>query len=389
MAGEANWTTMTATLQILNADDKEAIGQVRQFFRNYAGWLGVDLSFQKFDQEMASLPGAYAPPDGRLFYAENNGRPAGCVGVRPFSEGVCEMKRLYVEPEQRGFGIGRELALAAIKSAKELGYHKILLDTLPAMRIAVKLYRELGFQEAPAYYQTPIEGTMFLALDLHNWSAEEIANENLFHLFDFNRAWSRRMQEIDPQFFSRLSQLQAPEYLWIGCSDSRVPANQIVGLLPGEVFVHRNVANVVVHTDLNCLSVIQFAVEALKVKHIMVVGHYGCGGVNAALRGERIGLVDIWLRHVQDVRDKHLAEVLALAGEAQQDRLCELNVLEQAANICHTQVVQDAWQRGQPLTVHGWIYGLKDGLMRDLGLTVRRSEDLLPRYNAALAALKA
>jgi len=389
MDGEANWMTMTDTLQILNADDKEAIGQVRQFFRNYAGWLGVDLSFQKFDQEMASLPGAYAAPDGRLFYAENNGRPAGCVGVRPFSEGVCEMKRLYVEPEQRGFGIGRELALAAIKSAKELGYHKILLDTLPAMRIAVKLYRELGFQEAPAYYQTPIEGTMFLALDLHNWSAEEIANENLFHLFDFNRAWSRRMQEIDPQFFSRLSQLQAPEYLWIGCSDSRVPANQIVGLLPGEVFVHRNVANVVVHTDFNCLSVIQFAVEALKVKHIMVVGHYGCGGVNAALRGERIGLVDIWLRHVQDVRDKHLAEVLALAGEAQQDRLCELNVLEQAANVCRTHVVQDAWKRGQPLTVHGWIYGLKDGLMRDLGLTVRRSEDLLPRYNAALAALKA
>ena len=379
---------MTVTLHVLNANDTEALGHVRQFFRNYAGWLGVDLSFQKFDEEMASLPGAYAPPDGRLFYAENNGQPAGCVGVRRFSEGVCEMKRLYVEPEQRGFGIGRDLALAAIKSAKQLGYRKILLDTLPAMRIAVKLYRELGFHEAPAYYPTPVEGTMFLALDLDNWSAGEVANESLAHLFDFNRAWSKRMQEIDPQFFGRLSQLQSPEYLWIGCSDSRVPANQIVGLLPGEIFVHRNVANVVVHTDLNCLSVIQFAVDALKVKHVMVVGHYGCGGVQAALRGERIGLVDIWLRHVQDVRDKHLADLRAFAEEAQQDRLCELNVLEQAANICQTHVVQDAWQRGQPLTVHGWIYGLKDGLVRDLGLTVRRSEDLLPRYNAALAALR-
>jgi len=378
---------MSITLRTLSAADSEALGHVRQFFRNYAGWLGVDLSFQKFDEEMASLPGAYAMPNGRLFYVENAGRPAGCVGIRPFSEGVCEMKRLYVEPAQRGFGIGRELALAGIKAAKELGYRKILLDTLPAMRIAVKLYRELGFQEAPAYYPTPIEGTMFLALDLENWSAEEVANENLFHLFDFNRAWSARMQEIEPEFFSRLSHLQAPEYLWIGCSDSRVPANQIVGLLPGEVFVHRNVANVVVHTDLNCLSVIQFAVEALKVKHIMVVGHYGCGGVKAALERQRVGLVDIWLRHVRDVHDKHVAAVDALLPEKQQDRLCELNVLEQVANVCQTFVVQDAWQRGQPLTVHGWIYGLKDGLMRDLGLTVRRQEDFAPRYAAALDAL--
>ena len=255
------------------------------------------------------------------------------------------------------------------------------------MRIAVKLYRELGFQETPAYYPTPIEGTIFLALDLENWSADDVDNENLFHLFDFNRAWSNRMQEIDPDFFSKLSRLQSPEYLWIGCSDSRVPANQIVGLLPGEVFVHRNVANVVVHTDLNCLSVIQFAVDALAVKHIMVVGHYGCGGVKAALQKERVGLVDIWLRHVQDVHAKHLAAVDALPPERQSDRLCELNVLEQVANVCQTFVVQDAWQRGQPLTVHGWIYGLEDGLVRDLGLTVRRPEDLLPRYSAALAAL--
>jgi carbonic anhydrase len=378
---------MTITLHTLTPADTEALAHVRQFFRNYAGWLGVDLCFQKFDEEMASLPGAYAAPSGRLFYIENNGQPAGCVGIRPFSEGVCEMKRLYVEPDQRGFGIGRELALAGIKAAKELGYRKILLDTLPAMRIAVKLYRELGFQEAPAYYQTPIEGTMFLALDLENWSEEEIANENLFHLFDFNRAWATRMQEIEPEFFTKLSHLQSPEYLWIGCSDSRVPANQIVGLLPGEVFVHRNVANVVVHSDLNCLSVIQFAVESLKVKHIMVVGHYGCGGVKAALERQRFGLVDIWLRHVRDVHDKHVAAVDALPPEARHDRLCELNVLEQVANVCQTFVVQDAWERGQSLTVHGWIYGLKDGLMRDLGFTVHRPEDFAPRYEAALAAL--
>ena len=381
---------MTITLHTLNAENPAALEEVRQFFRNYAAWLGVDLSFQNFDEEMASLPGAYAAPSGRLFYAENAGKPAGCVGIRQFSDGVCEMKRLYVAPEQRGAGIGRELALAAITAARELGYRKILLDTLPAMRMAVKLYRELGFQEAPAYYPTPIEGTIFLALDLENWSKEEVANENLFHLFDFNRAWSARMQEVDPEFFSKLSKLQSPEYLWIGCSDSRVPANQIVGLLPGEVFVHRNVDNVVVHTDLNCLSVIQFAVDVLGVKHIMVVGHYGCGGVKAALNGERVGLVDIWLRHVQDVHGKHRAEIDALmTPEAQSDRLCELNVLEQVKNVCQTFVVQDAWQRGQPLTVHGWIYGLKDGLMRDLSLTVHRPEDLQPRYAAALTALGA
>jgi carbonic anhydrase len=380
---------MAVTLRTLTGADAEALGHVRQFFRNYAGWLGVDLSFQHFDEEMASLPGAYAPPGGRLFYAENDGRAAGCVGVRPFSEGVCELKRLYVEPEQRGFGVGRALTLAAIKAAKEIGYRRILLDTLPAMRIAVKLYRELGFNDTPAYYQTPIEGTIFLALDLDNWSIEEVADENLFHLFDFNRAWSKRMQEVDPQFFARLSQLQSPEYLWIGCSDSRVPANQIVGLLPGEVFVHRNVANVVAHTDLNCLSVVQFAIEALRIRHIMVVGHYGCGGVRAALRDERIGLAEIWLRHVQDVRDKHSADMHGLAEELREDRLCELNVLEQVANVCRTHVVQDAWQRGQPLTVHGWIYSVRDGLLRDLGLTVRQSADLQPRYRAALAALKA
>lgn len=380
---------MAVTLRVLGADDHAEIEHVRQFFRNYAGWLGVDLGYQNFSEEMASLPGAYSAPAGRLFFAEMDGRPAGCIGLRPSTEGVCEMKRLYVEPDLRGNGVGRELALAAIKSAKALGYRKMMLDTLPAMRIAVKLYRELGFKEAPAYYPTPIEGTMFLALDLENWSENEIQNENLFHLFDYNLAWSRRMRQVDPGFFEKLSTLQTPEYLWIGCSDSRVPANEIIGLLPGEVFVHRNVANVVVHTDLNCLSVIQFAVDVLKVKHIMVVGHYGCGGVKAALQRERVGLVDLWLRHVQDVHVKHLDRVDLLPPEMRHDRLCELNALEQVVNVCQTVVVQDAWKRGQRLTVHGWVYGLKDGLIRDLGINVSRREDLMGRYLAALETLEA
>ena len=382
---------MTINIRTLTANDSEALEQVRQFFRNYAGWLGVELCFQNFDQEMASLPGAYSAPQGRLFFAEVDGRPAGCVGVRPLpdSDGVCEMKRLYVTPEERGHGVGAALAMAAIKAAKEIGYRKLMIDTLPSMRMAVKLYRELGFTEAPSYYQTPVEGTMFLSLDLENWSEEEIRSENLSHLFDFNRAWARQMQEVDPDYFNKLAKIQTPEFLWIGCSDSRVPANQIVGLLPGEVFVHRNVANVVVHTDLNCLSVIQFAVEALKVKHIMVVGHYGCGGVGAALEKKRVGLVDIWLRHVQDVHNKHQTDVDRLPPEKRHDRLCELNVLEQVSNVCKTYVVQDAWKRGQKLTIHGWIYGLKDGLMHDLGITVDCPEDLPTRYDAALKALDA
>ena len=380
---------MTVILRTLTANDHEALERVRQFFRNYAAWLGVDLCFQNFDQEMAALPGAYTAPQGRLFFAEIDGRPAGCVGVRPFSEGVCEMKRLYVSPDERGRGVGRELAVAAIKAAKEIGYKRLLIDTLPNMRMAVKLYRELGFTEAPAYYPSPVEGTIFLALDLENWSEEEIRNENLSHLFDYNRAWAKQMHEVDPTYFDKLAHLQNPEFLWIGCSDSRVPANQIVGLLPGEVFVHRNVANVVVHTDLNCLSVIQYAVDVLQVKHIMVVGHYGCGGVGAALRKDRVGIVDLWLRHVQDVHNKHLAVVDQLPEAQRHDRLCELNVLEQVVNVCHNPVVQDAWQRDQQLTVHGWIYGLKDGHMHDLGITVDCPKDLPTRYDAALKALDA
>src|SRR4051794_5225603 len=189
----------------------------------------------------------------------------------------------------------------------------------------------------------------------------------LSHLFANNRAWAGDMTRQDPDFFRRLSGQQAPRYLWIGCSDSRVPANQIVGLLPGEMFVHRNVANVVVHADLNCLSTVQFAVEVLRVGHVIVCGHYGCGGVLAALRDDRLGLVDNWLRHVQDVHIKHRAQLDALATEAARHaRLCELNVMEQVVNVSQTTVVRDAWARGQAVAVHGWIYDLRDGLLREL-----------------------
>ncbi len=186
-------------------------------------------------------------------------------------------------------------------------------------------------------------------------------------LFANNRAWSAEMTRRDPAFFQRLARQQTPRYLWIGCSDSRVPANQIVGLLPGEMFVHRNVANVVVHSDLNFLSTLQFAVDALRVEHVVVCGHYGCGGVLAALRDDRIGLVDNWLRHVQDVRRKHAAELDALPSEPQRHaRLCELNVVEQVANVRATTVMQDALERGQDVAVHGWVYGIEDGLLREL-----------------------
>jgi carbonic anhydrase len=190
----------------------------------------------------------------------------------------------------------------------------------------------------------------------------------LSHLFDNNKAWAARIRQRDPEFFTTLSRQQSPKYLWIGCSDSRVPANQIVGLSPGELFVHRNIANLVVHTDLNCLSVMQFAVEILKVEHIIVCGHYGCNGVEAALRGDRLGLSDNWLRHIEDVRQKH-EKTLANAGGEASDRLCELNVIEQVANVRDTTIARDAWERGQELAVHGWIYGLHDGLLRDLNVT--------------------
>jgi carbonic anhydrase len=214
--------------------------------------------------------------------------------------------------------------------------------------------------------------------------------ERLPELFANNRRWAAERIAREPDFFARLAALQAPPYLWIGCSDSRVPANEIVGLLPGEMFVHRNVANVVVHSDLNCLSVLQFAVDVLRVRDVMVVGHYGCGGVRAALEGAQLGLIDNWLRHVQDVRAAHRDLVDALPDpEARLNRLCELNVLEQALNVCETTVVQDAWARGQPLSVHAWIYGLEDGLLRDLGFAVDAPADAEGALERALSAFAA
>jgi carbonic anhydrase len=206
-------------------------------------------------------------------------------------------------------------------------------------------------------------------------------------LFERNRTWAGAMVAEDPGFFKTLAAQQSPEYLWIGCSDSRVPANELLGLAPGELFVHRNIANVVVHSDLNCLTVLQFAIDVLKVKHVIVCGHYGCSGVHAALTGRRVGLADNWLRHVQDVQQKHekyLGEVLPTQARA--DRLCELNVTEQVVNVAQTTVVRDAWERGQQLSIHGWVYGLQDGLLRDLGMSVSALDELAPKLEARLAS---
>ena len=211
--------------------------------------------------------------------------------------------------------------------------------------------------------------------------------QSLDDLFDNNRRWAAATEAQRPGFFTTLLKQQAPQYLWIGCADSRVPANDLVGLLPGELFVHRNVANVVVHSDLNCLSVIQFATDMLKVKHIMVVGHSGCGGVAAALRDQRVGLADNWIRHVQDVRNRHQAWLDTVPEANRVNALCELNVIEQSLNVCQTTVVQDAWQRGQPLVVHGWFYGLQNGLLNDLAISVSRPEDLAGAYERALAGV--
>ncbi|KFL38067.1 carbonate dehydratase [Arenimonas donghaensis] len=211
----------------------------------------------------------------------------------------------------------------------------------------------------------------------------------LKELLDKNKEWADNVRAEDPQFFKRLSGLQAPKYLWIGCSDSRVPANQITGLMPGEVFVHRNIANLVVHTDLNCLSTIQFAVDVLKVEHILVVGHYGCGGVHAALTGTRVGLADNWLRHVADVSRKHAALLAEVDLESlRHARLCELNVVEQVANVCETTIVQDAWARGQTLSVHGWVYSLLDGRVRELGMGVDSLEELPEAYELAMKHIR-
>lgn len=210
----------------------------------------------------------------------------------------------------------------------------------------------------------------------------------LQNLFDNNRQWSSSIRQKEPDFFENLSKQQAPEYLWIGCSDSRVPANQITNLYPGDLFVHRNVANQVIHSDLNCLSVIQYAVDCLKVKHIIVCGHYGCGGVHAATSNSKLGMIDNWLMHVQDVRRKHQKALnLITSHQALTNRMCELNVIEQASNVCQTTIVQDAWERGQDLTIHSWIYGIKDGLLRDLGMCVTAADELEERYGSSIKTI--
>ncbi|RYF18346.1 MAG: carbonate dehydratase [Comamonadaceae bacterium] len=212
---------------------------------------------------------------------------------------------------------------------------------------------------------------------------------NIQDLFTHNRAWAAEMERTRPGFFSALTKQQKPKFMWIGCSDSRVPANQITGLEPGEVFVHRNVANVVVHSDLNALSTVQFAVEMLKVEHIMVVGHYGCGGVLTALHGQRIGLADNWIRHIQDVRDRHRGLLDNMAPDKRADALVDLNVIEQVVNLCVSTVMVDAWAKNQKVSVHGWAFGVHDGLLQDLGMTVTSTESIETTYRAAVEAVMA
>ena len=203
-----------------------------------------------------------------------------------------------------------------------------------------------------------------------------------------NRKWAHSMKLTDPTFFEELAKLQTPKFLWIGCADSRVPSSQITGMAPGSIFTHRNIANLVVHTDINCLSVIQYAIEALKVEHVIVCGHYGCGGVKAALEGAKIGLIDNWLRHIRDVHHQHVGIMTDLPQEQRFDALCELNVIEQANNVCQTSFVQDAWARGQKIGVHAWVYGLKDGLINDLGFHVSRPEEFTAAYSSALKKVR-
>ncbi|MBV1775096.1 carbonate dehydratase [Burkholderiaceae bacterium DAT-1] len=206
----------------------------------------------------------------------------------------------------------------------------------------------------------------------------------LDHLLANNREWARKVNERDPVFFEQLAQQQAPEYMWIGCADSRVPANELINLMPGEVFVHRNVANLIVHSDLNCLSTLQFAVDMLKVKHVIVCGHYGCGGVRAALTETRVGLADNWLRHIQDIHRAHFRKIEQMPPEIRADKLCELNVIEQVVNASRTTVVEDAWARGQAVTVHGWVYSLQNGLLQDLQVSMESRDSLIDTYHDAL-----
>ena len=328
-------------------------------------------------------------------YQKDKNEIAGCAIALSVSESdkICELKHLYILPKFRGLSLGRNLAYKLIQNIKNNGFQRVLINNLPNAKLAAKLYSELGFvnsdsENFKATIQPSINNKLLLSLDLNTWSETQTDNENLFQLFDYNRSWAKQTTAMDPNYFVKLSKLQTPEYLWIGCSDSRVPANQVVGLLPGELFVHRNVANVIAHSDLNSLAVIQYAVDVLKVKHIIVVGHFGCGGVSATLHKKRVGIVDLWLRHVQDVYDKHQAAIESVTEESsKQDLLCSLNVLEQVVNVARTTVVDDAWNRGQQLTIHGWIYDIRDGLMHDLGITIDNIKELNDKYQIALEAV--
>lgn len=213
-------------------------------------------------------------------------------------------------------------------------------------------------------------------------------SKELDDIFENNRVWAKAMEDAQPGFFTKLTEQQKPQYMWIGCSDSRVPANEIMGLAPGEVFVHRNVANVVVHSDLNALSTVQFAVDLLKVQHVMVVGHYGCAGVKAALDGTRVGLADNWLRHIRDVADRHREILEQLPEHGRAAALCELNAIEQVINIAHSTVLQDAWSRGQQVTLHGWVYDLRDGLLQDLHISVQGMDEVQTKYREAVAGVR-
>lgn len=213
-------------------------------------------------------------------------------------------------------------------------------------------------------------------------------SKELDDIFENNRVWAKAMEDAQPGFFTKLTEQQKPQYMWIGCSDSRVPANEIMGLAPGEVFVHRNVANVVVHSDLNALSTVQFAVDLLKVQHVMVVGHYGCAGVKAALDGTRVGLADNWLRHIRDVADRHREILEQLPEHGRAAALCELNAIEQVINIAHSTVLQDAWSRGQQVTLHGWVYDLRDGLLQDLHISVQGMDEVQAKYREAVAGVR-
>ncbi len=322
----------------------------------------------------------------RYFAAFENKKIVGVAALLAVSDAICQIPLLFVLPKFRGASVGRNLAMRAIESARELQFQRLWIEDLSGARLAEKLFYELGFQETPLVIPNAQKKKQ-LCIDLLGWSKSKTCSENLFELFDFNRAWAKQMKSADANYFKKLAKLQTPNYLWIGCSDSRVPANQVVGLLPGELFVHRNMANVVAHSDLNALSVIQYAVDVLKVKHIMVVGHLGCGGVAAALHKKRLGLADVWVRHVKDVLQKHAALIAKVPRARQHDLLCQLNVLEQVANVAQTTVLEDAWRKGQSVAIHGWIYDIKDGEMHDLACTLRSNEDLTLRYRVALSAI--